>query len=78
MTNSYSSVLLWKTSRLSGGVRIGYLVGEGDRGRMGLRDWERESGREREGKVKVCALVMLGWEGQRDGGCEWENIVQNI
>ena len=53
-------------------------MGEGDRGRMGLRDWERESGREREGKVKVCALVMLGWEGQRDGGCEWENIVQNI
>ena len=37
---------------------------------MGLRDWERESGREREGKVKVCALVMLGWEGQRDGGME--------
>ena len=45
---------------------------------MGLRDWEKESGREREGKVKVCALVMLWWEGQRDEGSEWENIAQNI
>ena len=53
-------------------------MGEGDRGRdgpegLGKGEWEGERG-----SVCIGYVGVVGADGGRDGGSEWENIAQNI